>query len=237
MDNAVTIGNAVDFVQRNFGTFGFGNLLPHLKSFSRNEINSVVVLENNDPLIKIHETERIYFVGGWPVEESPYLRQTAWTALQNASEYLPPGLGFGLLECFRSFLRQQFLRDDRYKFFKNLHRDKSEAEIWALVDTFIARPGGPHQTGGAIDLTLIDLKTMKPLDMGSPKHGTNQMSYTASNLVSLEAQVHRYILCTILTHFGFRNYPAEWWHYEYGTKRHAKYLLFDTCPYGVISEN
>ncbi len=234
MNTHKTIGSALDYVQANFGAFDFGNLLPHLRSFTKSELNEVAPIECNEPLVRIYETERIIFIESTPVIDNPFFRERAWVKLQEASWFLPKGLGIGIIECLRPSERQRKLREERFLVFKKLNPKLNETEIWKLVDTFIAGVGGPHQTGGAIDCTLVDLKTRKPLDMGSPKIGLDKSSYTASNLVSLEAQVHRYILCVIMTYFGFRNYPAEWWHYEFGTKRHSRYMLFPNCMYDAL---
>jgi zinc D-Ala-D-Ala dipeptidase len=229
-----TIGNALDFVQARFGKFDFANLLPHLKSFSGKELNAIVAQECGEELVKIYPTSKILILGNSPASREPFFRKRAWEQLQEASHFLPLGLAFGLVEVFRSKERQLKLREGRFDLLRVKRPELVDGEIWKIVNTFIAGPGGPHQTGAAVDICLVDLNTRKPLDMGSPSHGIDRRSYTASNMVSLEAQVHRYILATIMTYFGFRNYPAEWWHYEYGTKRHSKYLRFEECMYDVV---
>lgn len=228
----MTTGNALDKFQINYGPFGWANLLPHLKMFSREEINSVLIEDNDETLVRVHETEKIIFLDEWPAKDFPFLRKRAWEMLKEASLLLPDGVGFGLLECYRPIERQVFLRNSRFALVKKQNPGMQNEQVWKIVDTFISRPGGPHQTGGAVDLTLVDLKTGKPFDMGTEKQGIDKLAYTASNLVSEEAQVHRFVLCTVMTYVGFRNYPAEWWHYEYGTRRHSKYLMFDKCFYG-----
>ncbi len=228
------VGSALNRFQGIYGGFGWANLVPHMRLFKRDEINSVFVEEGGDTLVQVYETEKIVFIDGWPAKETPFLRSKCWELLKEASLLLPDSVGFGLLECYRSKERQIFLRTSRFSLLKEKNPNLSDEKIWKIVDTFISRPGGPHQTGGAIDLTLVDLKTGKPFDMGTEKQGINKLAYTASNLVSPEAQVHRFILCSVMTYVGFRNYPAEWWHYEYGTKRHSRYLLFPKCQYGAI---
>jgi zinc D-Ala-D-Ala dipeptidase len=238
LEKQETIGKALDFVQKKYGKFGdFANMIPHLKSFSRDEINGVIAKEGFDPLIRISETERIIFLSDKPINKTPLFRKKAWKQLLDASEHLPEGIGFGIIECFRSEKRQLNLRDKRFILFKSKFPNDSDKDIWRRVDTFIARPGGPHQTGGVIDVCLIDLKTKTPFDMGSPGPGFSfdRKNYTSSDMISLEAQVHRYILATIMTFFGFRNYPAEWWHYEFGTKRHSRYMRFEECMYDVVN--
>lgn len=230
----MTTGTTLDNFQKNYGPFGWANLLPHLKSFSREEINSVLVEDCGEILVRIHETDKIIFLNDWPAKNCPLLRKRVWEMLKEASLLLPDGVGFGLLECYRPIERQMFLRTSRFELVKKQNPEMSDEQIWKIVDVFVSRPGGPHQTGGAIDLTLVDLKTGKPFDMGTEKQEINKFAYTASNLVSPEAQVHRFILCTVMTYVGFRNYPAEWWHYEYGTRRHSKYLMFEKCFYGPL---
>src|SRR5206468_509861 len=75
----------------------------------------------------------------------------------------------------------------------------------------------PHCTGGAVDLEITTAQG-EPLDMTSPFLLTDRRS-AATDVRGLtpEARRNRELLVTTLTAAGFSSYPAEWWHWEYGT--------------------
>lgn len=72
-----------------------------------------------------------------------------------------------------------------------------------------------HSRGVAVDATLIDLKTRRPLDMGGHHDLLDPISATASNQVTTAQKKRRQILLTSMAKFGFVNYAPEWWHYRY----------------------
>ncbi|SEO15765.1 M15 family metallopeptidase [Mucilaginibacter sp. OK283] len=82
---------------------------------------------------------------------------------------------------------------------------------------FVANPkfGSKHNRGCAIDLTLIDLKTGKELDMPT---GFDSFSKKASaNYAGSTPQqmANRELLKTIMHAHGFTILPTEWWHYDF----------------------
>lgn len=77
---------------------------------------------------------------------------------------------------------------------------------------YIASKSG-HSRGSTIDLTIVNLKTGKPLDMGSPYDFFGPESWVAyDNLTDLQKR-NRELLQNIMFKYGFRNYPKEWWHF------------------------
>lgn len=79
-----------------------------------------------------------------------------------------------------------------------------------------------HVTGGAIDLTLRRKKTGELLFMGAIFDDASNVSSTAyfepkpQNESALEARRNRRLLYHSMIEAGFTNYPAEWWHFDYG---------------------
>jgi len=70
-----------------------------------------------------------------------------------------------------------------------------------------------HNSGVAIDLTLVDLVSGKPLDMGTPYDTFSKAAHTANaNGIVLR---HRQILVRAMESEGFTNYDKEWWHFTY----------------------
>ncbi len=77
---------------------------------------------------------------------------------------------------------------------------------------YIATKSG-HTRGSTIDLTLIDLKTGKELDMGSPYDFFGKESWVAFDAISIQQKQHRNTLQKVMLENGFRNYKQEWWHF------------------------
>lgn len=82
---------------------------------------------------------------------------------------------------------------------------------------FVANPkkGSKHNRGCAIDLSIIDLKTHKELDMPTPFDSFSPKA--ASNYTDLPAPVlqNRLTLKTAMEHHGFRELGNEWWHFDF----------------------
>lgn len=82
---------------------------------------------------------------------------------------------------------------------------------------FVANPrsGSRHNRGCAIDLTLIDLKTGKELQM--PTEFDNFTEKANINYFNLPDTViaNRKLLVEIMLHFGFTCIGSEWWHFDF----------------------
>ncbi|WP_448701413.1 M15 family metallopeptidase [Mucilaginibacter sp. AW1-3] len=82
---------------------------------------------------------------------------------------------------------------------------------------FVANPkkGSKHNRGCAIDLSLINLKTGKELDMPTPFDSFSPIA--AADYPNLPPQIlqNRLILKTAMEHHGFRVLSNEWWHFDF----------------------
>lgn len=98
---------------------------------------------------------------------------------------------------------------------------------------FVADPrkGSKHNRGCAIDLSLIDLKTGKELDM--PTGFDNFTRKAAANYPDLPQQeiANRELLRSVMQAHGFTAIPTEWWHYDFNGW--SKYPLLD-IPFSAI---
>jgi CubicO group peptidase (beta-lactamase class C family)/D-alanyl-D-alanine dipeptidase len=82
---------------------------------------------------------------------------------------------------------------------------------------FVADPmkGSRHNRGCAVDLTLVDLKTGKVIDMPGGYDEFSDRSYPDYlGGTSLE-RWHRDLLRTTMEKHGFKVYEAEWWHFDF----------------------
>jgi D-alanyl-D-alanine dipeptidase len=77
---------------------------------------------------------------------------------------------------------------------------------------YIATRSG-HSRGSTIDITLVDLKTNKELDMGTPYDFFGPESWVAYDKINELQKANRNLLQNVMKKHGFRNYPQEWWHF------------------------
>jgi len=82
---------------------------------------------------------------------------------------------------------------------------------------FVADPsqGSRHNRGAAIDLTLYDLKTGKPVEMVGTYDETTDRSYPNYPGGTDLQRWHRELLRDAMESEGFTVYEAEWWHFDY----------------------
>src|SRR6266404_3935357 len=82
---------------------------------------------------------------------------------------------------------------------------------------FVADPakGSRHNRGCAVDLTLYDLKTKKPVEMVSTYDETTDRAYPDYPGGSSLQRWHRKLLREAMEAEGFTVYEAEWWHFDY----------------------
>jgi D-alanyl-D-alanine dipeptidase len=70
-----------------------------------------------------------------------------------------------------------------------------------------------HSRGSTMDITLVDINTCEPLDMGSPYDFFGPESWIANNDLTAQQRANRMLLQTIMLKHGFRYYTKEWWHF------------------------
>jgi len=83
--------------------------------------------------------------------------------------------------------------------------------------TFVAAPwrGSVHNTGCAVDVTLVELQTDAEIDMPTPFDDfTEKAAHSYTDLPD-NVLKNRKILRDVMTRNGFSVYEAEWWHYNF----------------------
>ena len=71
-----------------------------------------------------------------------------------------------------------------------------------------------HSRGSALDLTLLDMKTGKELDMGSPFDLFSPISHPDCRDITDEQYENRMILQRSMVRNGFEPFECEWWHFS-----------------------
>lgn len=77
---------------------------------------------------------------------------------------------------------------------------------------YIARKSG-HSRGSTVDLTIVDKKTGRDVDMGSPFDFFGDISSHGTQMITSEQAANRLILKSAMENVGFKAYSKEWWHY------------------------
>ena len=83
--------------------------------------------------------------------------------------------------------------------------------------TFVASPytGSRHNRGCAVDVTLIQLKTGKELEMPTSYDDFTDKAQALSKNTNARAVRNRKILQKVMTQHGFDIFNAEWWHFDF----------------------
>lgn len=170
--------------------------------------------------------------------KTAYVREGVAKRLMAAKKLLPDGYTFEIFDAWRPFDVQLSLFNGYKKQVLAEMQTASEAEINKKVSEFVSLPDKTktvsyvHSSGGAVDITLLD-QNGNPLDMGTEFDDFSEKSYTAwyeQNDCDNIVKKNRRLLYNVLSSQGFTNFPAEWWHYDFGdafwafyTKRDAIY--------------
>lgn len=153
------------------------------------------------------------------------LREGAFERLLKAEKLLReinPNLTFKITDSFRPISLQKQYFDKIMALFAA--QGLSGDALYNRTTQAIADPEchPPHSTGGTVDLTLYNVVTSQPLDMGSILDDVeNPISQTFYPSTPLAARTNKVLLFNVMTEAGFVNSPSEWWHYSYGDQEWA----------------
>jgi D-alanyl-D-alanine dipeptidase len=83
--------------------------------------------------------------------------------------------------------------------------------------TYVASPrkGSVHNTGSAVDISLIDLKTGEELAMPTEYDDFTEKAWPDYDQLPDSVKRNRDILISVMKKWGFEVYPSEWWHFNY----------------------
>ena len=81
----------------------------------------------------------------------------------------------------------------------------------------VANPadGSRHNRGCAVDLTIYDLRTGQPLDMGGTYDEATERSFPDYPVATGRERWHRELLRQVMEGEGFTRNVDEWWHFDY----------------------
>ena len=131
--------------------------------------------------------------------KTTYLRKPAVIALQQIQKELnEQGLGLKIFDAYRPYSITE--------------------KIWNKVkdENYAANPtnGSGHNRGAAVDVTLINLKTKKELNMGTGFDNFTDTAHKDFKNLPKAILKNRILLRTIMEKYGFKFLNSEWWHYS-----------------------
>ncbi|RIY41376.1 peptidase M15 [Neopusillimonas maritima] len=143
------------------------------------------------------------------------LTKSAAQALKQAQDSLKPfGLGLLVYDAYRpqravdDFIA--WSRTDNNEMRESYYPDISKPDLFK--EGYIAAKSG-HSRGSTVDLTLCDLNTGKPLDMGTRIDFLGKESWPDYAGVTGQQRANRLLLRRIMMEHGFMPLQQEWWHF------------------------
>ena len=82
-----------------------------------------------------------------------------------------------------------------------------------FIEGYIAK-NSSHSRGSAVDLTLLDMRTGKEVDMGSPFDLFSEVSHPDYRGITQEQYENRMLLQKVMVRNGFLPLSCEWWHFS-----------------------
>ncbi len=134
------------------------------------------------------------------------------------------GLGLKITDGYRPIEVQESYWNWRLEKDKREHPELSGEALENFSIKFTAKPEyAYHTTGGAVDLTIIDFKTKKELDMGTSIDHFSEKAYSHYSEFPENVLSNRKLLFKYMDDHEFYNFPSEWWHFSYGALDWALY--------------
>lgn len=193
-------------------------------------IRSMPVIENGEALVEIPKHPRIVCVA-----PNPFVRASVAKRLVTVAESLPKGLRLKILYAFRDQDTQKRFWDEALFDAKLKNPNANDDEAVRIARSLSAEPGGigPHQTGGAVDVTLVDERGDE-LQMGTNYRDHSNMAKIPmfAKTCTPTEKANRTILRKSMLSAVFYFYPGEWWHYSYGDQSWAAYTGNNNAIYG-----
>jgi D-alanyl-D-alanine dipeptidase len=129
-----------------------------------------------------------------------YARKPVAEALKKIqAELKPKGLGIKMFDAYRPYKAT-------VKFYE-VYKDT----------TYVASPyrGSRHNRGCALDLTVIDLKTGKELQMPTEYDSFKKEAWPSTPVADPTIRKNRQLLINVMETNGFKVNGSEWWHYDF----------------------
>ena len=149
-------------------------------------------------------------------------REAARALKAAASEFFVQGLMIKVFDAYRPVSAVKHfsfwgIEDQDVRMKSYFYPDLEKQELF--MKGYIAKQSS-HSRGSTVDMTLLDMKTGKELDMGSPFDFFSEVSHPDYRGITDEQYENRMNLQRIMKRCGFEGIDCEWWHF---TLNHEPY--------------
>ncbi len=203
---------------------------------------SIPIKENGESLAKLNEKDFVLSSEGNSHGKQITVREGVARLLLKAAKKLPKGYKFKIYDAWRSIQSQEnMIKQFKERFTQinptwNNERIEEEVFKFAAPVTRDPKKPPPHNTGGAVDLTITNTQGDE-LPMGYETNILTKRSRVNFYKDGKSPQEQRFnknrlLLRKILTSVGFAPNDNEWWHFDYGNQRWAYYYKKTYAFYG-----
>jgi len=154
-------------------------------------------------------------IDGYNAEVIIVTKLTALALKKVQAELKKQGLGLMIFDSYRP----QRAVNHFIRWAKRLNDTLMKQQFYPNVDKrnlfkagYIASKSR-HSSGSTVDLTIINLETGEPLNMGTPFDYFGEPSWVDYNGINEKQKANRQLLQRVMINNGFRNYSKEWWHF------------------------
>ena len=193
---------AQDTLKNKYGLWVINDTATFNKTVHENNGKIMVDIRITIPSIlldlKYTGTNNFMHTALYPPIKTTYLRRDATNALAKVQKELKrQKLGIKIWDAYRPYTVTE--------------------KMWEPVQDarYAADPkfGSGHNRGIAVDVTLINLRTKKELDMGTAFDNFSDTAH--SDFTNLPAAVlaNRLLLKSVMEKYGFKVLDTEWWHF------------------------
>jgi D-alanyl-D-alanine dipeptidase len=129
-----------------------------------------------------------------------FARKPVAAALKNAQEeFNKQGIGIKVFDAYRPYAAT-------VKFYEVYHDT-----------TYVASPyrGSRHNRGCAIDMTIVDLKTGKELEMSTEYDSFRKEAWPTTPVKDPVIKKNRDLIIRVMEKHGFKVNASEWWHFDF----------------------
>lgn len=129
-----------------------------------------------------------------------YARKPVAEALKKAqAEFKKQGVGIKIFDAYRPYKAT-------VKFYEVYHDT-----------TYVASPyrGSRHNRGCAIDMTIVDLKTGKEIEMPTEFDSFKKEAWPTTPVKDHVIKKNRDLIISVMEKNGFKVNASEWWHFDF----------------------
>lgn len=124
------------------------------------------------------------------------------------------------VDDFVTWVNSDELPINKEQFFPDINKND-------LIEQGYIASMSSHSKGNTVDLTIIDLLTGQPLDMGSPFDFFGDISHFDTISITTEQVANRQLLRDVMMNEGFSPYSKEWWHFSYNSQQYTNAARYD----------